>query len=127
MGERCPFCWGQNVAPVGTDPDSRSSRGDDRLVQCQECEKWYWADRQVEVPVLFDHCLTLRLRPGSCYEEVRAIALSGGSGFLRRRIGELNHLCAGCPGGHFERARLPVGAGKAPFSERERTFPPLFK
>jgi len=50
---------------------------------------------------LFRYCLTSRLQPERCYDEIRAIVLSAGRGFPKRRLAEFNHLCAECPSGRF--------------------------
>lgn len=97
MGERCPFCWSQNVKKVGAHPKGRLSNGNGRLRECGDCEKWYWADLQQEAIALFRHCQTTIFYPQHCYEEIREIVLSGGNGFLKCRLAEFNHLCAECP------------------------------
>jgi len=72
-----------------------------RIMECEDCEKWYWAGQRVEVPALFKHCETTILHPHLCYEEVRETVLAAGAGFPRRRLAEFNHLCAECPNGRF--------------------------
>lgn len=101
MGERCPFCWGQNIKHVGALPKDRPSGTNGHLLECQDCEKWYWARGGAEAAALFMHCGTSFLRPQRCYEEIREIVLSAGNGFPRRRLAEFNHLCAECPNGRF--------------------------
>jgi hypothetical protein len=100
METLCPFCLGSNVRPVGR-LKARMEGGTGRLMECEECEKWYWADRAEEAPALFMHCQTPVVRPQCCYEEVREVVLAAGARFLRRRLAEFNHLCAECPHGRF--------------------------
>ncbi|MCX6560604.1 MAG: hypothetical protein NTZ26_08815 [Candidatus Aminicenantes bacterium] len=101
MNEECPFCWSRNVKQVGAHPVYRGADNRSRLMECGDCEKWYWADRQQEAGALFLHCRTTMLHPQRCYEEVREIQQAAGTGFPRRRLAEFNHLCAECPHGCF--------------------------
>lgn len=101
MGERCPFCWGQKVKPVGARSQDRKSAAIGQVIECEECEKWYWADREEEAPALFMHCETPILQPQGCYEEIRSVLKSEETIHLRRRLAEFNHLCSECPNGRF--------------------------
>jgi hypothetical protein len=66
------------------------------LIECPECEIWYWADTGEQVPRLFEICPIAVIDPRSCLEEVREVLNSGGAGFPRRRTGEFNRLCTDC-------------------------------
>jgi hypothetical protein len=101
MGEFCPFCWGRNVKPVGAHPRPGWPAANGRIWECEDCEKWYWADRREEAPALFMLCETTILHPQRCYPEIRDVRESETAGFLRRRQAEFNHLCSGCPHGRF--------------------------
>lgn len=102
MNQGCPFCWSHNIAQVGRPVSSRrlhpASR---RLMECKDCEKWFWADSGEEVVKLFEICLTSVIDPKCCLEEVREVLNSGGTGFPRRRTGEFNRLCSDCLTGRF--------------------------
>jgi hypothetical protein len=96
MEGRCPFCWSPNVNRVGASPGKRPRDGYGGLMECADCERWYWTGSSHEIPLLFEICATLMIRPGLCPEEVRGIVCSGGNTFPRRRAAELNHLCSQC-------------------------------
>ena len=102
MNGRCPFCWNRNVSRVGA--GAQSSRGPHatrRLMECGDCEKWYWADTGEEVVRLFEICSTSMINPKGCLEEVRELLNSGGIAFPRRRTAEFNRLCSDCLNGRF--------------------------
>lgn len=96
MDGRCPFCWDENVSLVGRAAASPRSMIWGRLMECGDCEKWYWADTGKEVDRLFEICATSVIQPDRCLEEVREILNSGGNGFSRRRTGEFNAICSDC-------------------------------
>ncbi len=104
MDGGCPFCWSRNVSPVGQPFSSR------RLIECGDCEKWYWADSGEEVVRLFEICSTSMIEPRSCLEEVREVLNSGGTGFPRRRTAEFNRLCSDCLNGRFAQRRTAAHA-----------------
>jgi hypothetical protein len=101
MGSYCPFCLGARVKVVGGQAKARSAEFKGTLMECEECEKWYWADREKEAAALFRHCQTPSINPGRCYQEVRDVVLSPGLGSVRMRLAEFNHLCAECPNARF--------------------------
>lgn len=111
MDGRCPFCWNRNVTPVsqpGAGPGGPfASR---RLMECADCEKWYWADSGEEVVRLFEICSTSMIDPMRCLEDVREVLNSGGSGFPRRRTAEFNQLCSDCLNARFVQRRTPAHA-----------------
>jgi len=74
-------------------------------MQCEDCEKWYWADTGEEVVRLFEICSTSMIEPRSCLEEVREVLNSGGTGFPRRRTAEFNQLCGECMNARFAQRR----------------------
>lgn len=94
------------MAPVGRPgagpAGSFSSR---RLMECADCEKWYWADSGEEVVRLFEICSTSMIDPKSCLEDVRDVLNSGGTGFPRRRTAEFNRLCSDCLNARFVQRR----------------------
>ena len=106
MDERCPFCWSRNISRVGTSAGRRGAADSKTLMECQECEKWYWADSGEEVPRLFEICATPLVNPSRCEEDIREILNSGGTGFRRRRAGEFNRLCSDCLGARFLADRI---------------------
>ncbi|MHB8094993.1 MAG: hypothetical protein ACYDH0_08625 [Candidatus Aminicenantales bacterium] len=101
MDGRCPFCWDRNVRRVLTQTASRGGGRLRQLMECADCEKWYWADTGEEVPRLFEICSTSIVQPGRCCEEIREVLGSGGVGPPRRRLAEFNWLCGECPHGRF--------------------------
>ncbi len=102
MDARCPFCWNKSESPVGPPAADRGGWSASRsLMQCRDCEKWYWADTGEEIVRLFEICATSMIDPRSCLEEVREVLNSGGTGFPRRRTAEFNQLCSECLNGRF--------------------------
>jgi hypothetical protein len=120
MSEICPFCWSKNVKRVGPRPKNGASRADRNLLECQDCEKWFWAGTEEEVPTLFLSCQTAYLHPRKCYPEVLEVALSGGSGFPKRRWAEFNHLCADCPNGRYVQNQCVFQSPEAPSETAQR-------
>lgn len=111
MDERCPYCWNRNVIPVGQPPAGRGApSAARRLMECGDCEKWYWADTGEEVVRLFEICSTSMIDPKSCLEDVREVLNSGGSGFPRRRTAEFNRLCGDCLNARFVQRRTVAHA-----------------
>jgi len=105
MDGRCPFCWNLNVSRVGRGAPGRGRGAARQLMECGDCEKWYWAETGEEVVRLFEICTTSMIRPGRCLAEVREILNSGGNGFPRYRTGEFNRLCSDCMNGSFQPRR----------------------
>jgi hypothetical protein len=98
MDGRCPFCWGEHARPVRTPADGGGVAvpAGRHLMECSECEIWYWADTGEPVPRLFEICPFAVIDPLGCLEEVREVLNSGGAGFPRRRAAEFNRLCTDC-------------------------------
>jgi hypothetical protein len=101
MASICPFCWSRNIKRVGPRSGGDAGGTERNLMECEDCEKWFWAGSKEEVSTLFSNCETAILHPGRCYPEVLGVALSGASGFPRRRWAEFNHLCSLCPNGRY--------------------------
>jgi len=101
MSEQCPFCWSKNINRVAVLSGNGTAAATRRLMECGECEKWFWAGSGQEVPKLFEICVTSLLNPGHCDREIREILASGGNGFPRRRVAEFNRLCSDCPNSRF--------------------------
>jgi hypothetical protein len=118
MEQECPFCWSRYVKPVGPPPKERSAALNAHLMACEECERWYWAERQEEVAALFMSCQTTILQPERCDADVREIASSLEPGRHKRRFAELNHVCAGCSNGCFlPSPQAPEPRIRAPFHD----------
>lgn len=101
MDGRCPSCWGHNVSRIGRDRRGDGGRAAAHLMECGDCEHWYWAENGEEVPKLFEVCATAMVRPERCLAEIRDVLNSGRNGFPRYRTGEYNRLCCDCPNGRF--------------------------
>lgn len=110
MDGRCPFCWNRNICRVGPLNGSPASGSTRWLMECGDCEKWFWGDSGEEVSRLFDICETSMINPGRCYEEVREILNSGGNGFPRRRVAEFNRVCSDCLNARFMAAKIGLHA-----------------
>ena len=102
MNGRCPFCWDRRVSRVGA--GTRGTKRVDaasRLLACEDCERWYWADSGQEVLRLCEICTTPKIDPGRCFEDIRELLGSGGSAFPRQRTAEFNRICSLCPNARF--------------------------
>jgi len=105
MDERCPFCWSRHITRAG----GRLPAGSRFLMECQECERWYWAHSGEEVPRLFEICATALFNPGRCEEGVQEIMMnSGGTGFPRRRAAEFNRICSDCLNARFMADKIAI-------------------
>ncbi len=101
MYRSCPFCWNPNVSRVGETALGHRPNLPGRLMECGECERWFWAETGEEIVRLSDICTTAIVNPGRCLPEVRMILNPGGNGVPRYRIGEFNRLCGDCMNGRF--------------------------
>ena len=111
MDGRCPFCWNRNVTPVAQPAAGKGGPlASRRLMECAECEKWFWADSGEEVVRLFEICSTSMIDPKRCLEDVREVLNSGGTGFPRRRTAEFNRLCCDCLNARFVQRRTAAHA-----------------
>ncbi len=113
MEARCPFCWDRNVNPVGAAARRPGNGHARRLMECRDCEKWYWEGTGREVPRLFEVCATAVVDPARCCGEIRDVVNSGGVEWPRRRAAEFNWLCGECPNARF----LALKAGGEPASD----------
>ncbi|MFP4081821.1 MAG: hypothetical protein ACLFVG_03575 [Candidatus Aminicenantes bacterium] len=77
---RCPFCWGGNIRPVYASAENpgHNSR---LLMECGDCEKFFWNDTREPVFSLPALCHTLTEHPEICY-----LGVSGPSGFVHSNI-----------------------------------------
>lgn len=102
MNGRCPFCLDRNVSRIDESPRG-SMRGNaaNRLMVCDDCERWFWADTGREVVRLCEICTTPLTDPERCFGDVRELLGSGGSVFPRQRTAEFNRICSLCPNGRF--------------------------
>lgn len=116
MEARCPFCWNRNVSRVGPPLRRPGAGGARHLMECLDCEKWYWEGTGTEVPRLFEICATAVVNPGRCCGEIREVVNSGGVRWPRRRAAEFNWLCGECPDGRFMACRAGDDPGVIPVS-----------
>jgi hypothetical protein len=89
------------VSRIGRGRLGGGASADGHLLECGDCERWFWAETGEEVPKLFEVCATAMVRPERCLAEIREVLNSGGNGFPRYRTGEYNRLCGDCPNGRF--------------------------
>jgi len=101
MAGHCPFCLSRRISQVGRPAAIRAASNGTSLMECGECEKWFWAGSGREVVRLFEICTTALVDPGPCIEEIREALNSGGNGFPRRRAAEFNRVCSDCLNGRF--------------------------
>ena len=116
MDIRCPFCWDRNVSRVGPPLRSHGTEAGRQLMECRDCEKWYWEDTAREVPRLFEICATAVVDPGRCCNEIREVVSSGGVRWPRRRAAEFNWLCSECPQSRFMASKAGDRSGELPVS-----------
>ena len=105
MCRRCPGCWNPNVSRVGATASGRRPNLPGQLMECGECESWFWAETGEKVVRLFEICTSALVDPGRCLPEVREVLNSGGNGVPRCRIGEFNRLCSDCMSGRITARR----------------------
>jgi len=105
MYRRCPVCWNPNVSRVGATASGRGPSLPGQLMECGECESWFWAETGEEIVRLSDICTSAIVDPGHCLSEVREVLNSGGNGVPRSRTGEFNRLCSDCISGRFTARR----------------------
>lgn len=105
MNRSCPFCWNPQISRVGETASGRTPSLPGRLMECGECERWFWAETGEEVVRLSEICTTALVNPGRCLSEIREVLNSGGHGVPRYRLGEFNRLCSDCLSGRFPHRR----------------------
>jgi hypothetical protein len=95
MDNRCPFCWGKNtrnIAKVVTNGNGQIRN----LLECLECEKWFWQDSGEEIFELAELCLTLQKDPMKCTDVIIHPIRAGYFNSPRTKIKEFNHICSEC-------------------------------
>lgn len=95
MVNRCPFCWGQNtknIAKVASNGNGQTRN----LLECLECEKWFWEDSGEEIFELAELCLTLIQKPMECTDVIIHPIRAGYFRNPRTKIKEFNHICSEC-------------------------------
>lgn len=97
---RCPFCWGENIIPINNVNANDSNRTRD-LMECIECERFYWEETGAEVINLSEICKTISSEPRKCYQDVKDPHRSGFLTYPKQKIKELNQLCSTCPNRQF--------------------------
>lgn len=107
MKGRCPFCWDRNVSRVGESAAGpNSARASTWLMECDHCEKWFWADSGEEVPRLFEVCSTAWIAPFQCFDEIRNLLYGEEKAFPRWRAAEFNTICGDCQNARFVQRRM---------------------
>ncbi|MDH5468446.1 MAG: hypothetical protein OEY25_13600 [Candidatus Aminicenantes bacterium] len=92
---RCPFCFGENIKFI----DFVRGNGIENsrpLMECTECEKFYWDDDGKEIKHLSGSCETILMDPEKCDEDVRKGHTNGKAHYDRRKIEEFDLLCGSC-------------------------------
>lgn len=94
MKRQCPFCWGAGLRTHRPSAGGSGWAPAFFLLECPECEKWFWAHSGEEVPLLYEICETAARNPGSCLPELREAVLWAGPSPSRQT--EFNFLCIHC-------------------------------
>jgi hypothetical protein len=91
----CPFCLGENIKFIDfvRVDGLENSRP---LMECNECEKFFWNDDGKEIKHLSESCATLLMSPEKCYEEVRIASMAGIINYDKRKTEEFDLLCGSC-------------------------------
>jgi hypothetical protein len=95
MVRQCPFCWDlntQKVAKVPLDGTGRTRV----LLECPDCEKWYWEDSAEEVGDLSGLCRNLNRELARCPEVGFQPGESGRFWSPKTKVREFNHICSEC-------------------------------
>ncbi len=98
--EICPFCWGKNILLIDKEIVSGSKKTRS-LMECVECEKFYWDGTEVEVINLSEKCKTKIYEPKKCYEDVKNPLRSGFLTYPKQKVKEFNQICSVCPNRKF--------------------------
>ena len=95
MPRQCPFCWDQHIMKVAK--VSLNGTGRTRvLLECGDCEKWYWEDSGEEVRELAGLCLNRIGWPVRCEEVVVHPTRESRFASPATKIREFNHICSEC-------------------------------
>jgi hypothetical protein len=101
------------VRPVGLTAAGGSGPGRSGLLECPDCEKWFWAHSGEEVPLLYEVCETAARDPDACFPDLREAVLWAGLSPSRRA--EFNFLCAQCRSRSFRPvSRMSIVGGEGP-------------
>lgn len=98
--ETCPFCWGKNTLLIDKESVSGSKKTRS-LMECVECEKFYWDGTEEEVINLSEKCKTKIYEPKKCYEDVKNPLRSGFLTYPKQKVKEFNQICSVCPDRKF--------------------------
>jgi len=95
MARQCPYCWDQNVTQMAEVPLNGTGRTR-VLLECSDCEKWYWEDSAEEVRELAGLCLNLVREPSRCGKVTVRPRKAGRFWSPESKIREFNHICSEC-------------------------------
>jgi hypothetical protein len=95
MEKKCPFCWGQKIRKVVE--VALNGTGQTRnLLECMECEKWFWDDSGEEIFELAELCQTMMAEPTKCTDVIIHPIRAGYFRSPKTKIKEFNHICSEC-------------------------------
>jgi hypothetical protein len=95
MARQCPYCWDENITKVAEVPLNGTGRTR-TLLECGDCERWYWEDSAEEVRQLAVLCLNLVRQPARCEDIVVRPRKARPFWSPRSKIREYNHICSAC-------------------------------
>ncbi len=100
MDKQCPFCWDQNIRKLAQ--VVLNGAGQTRsLMECLDCEKWYWEDSGEEIFELAELCQTLVMEPEKCDEVIISPIRSDYFSSPKTKLKEFNHICSECANKRF--------------------------
>lgn len=91
----CPFCLGENITFIDF-VKANNIENSRPLMECIDCEKFYWNDDGKEIKHLSGSCETILMNPAKCDEDVRKGHTNGKANYDRRKIEEFDLLCGSC-------------------------------
>ncbi len=91
----CPFCLGENITFIDF-VKGNYNENSRPLMECTDCEKFYWYDDGKEIKHLAGFCETILMNPDNCDEDVRKGHTKGKANYDRRKIEEFDLLCGSC-------------------------------
>jgi hypothetical protein len=100
MDNECPFCWGKNTREIAK-VISNGKGQTKNLLECLECEKWFWKDSRDEVFELAELCQTMMRQPIKCTDVIIHPIRVGYFRSPKTKIKEFNHICSECPHKRF--------------------------
>lgn len=92
---RCPFCFGKNIKFIDF-VKGNSIENSKSLMECTDCEKFYWNDDGKEVKNLSGSCETILMDPEKCDGDVKKVHTNGKVRYDRRKIEEFDLVCGSC-------------------------------